>query len=621
MGIAIVIFCTSVLFLGMILLLAAKPKYAGKITGTFVVLVGVGGLLIYGYGYAVTIDNLGLAIIRALMSVCGMYMGRNELSAISDTPLMSHGWMHVIFWLLHLFALYATASAAITTIGAEALKKLRLWLLRRGQLNVIYGVHDDSLALGKQLIGQKKSVVVFVDAKPAAGQAAAVDSAGCVLRSDGSALSADLRFLRMVGLRKNREVVLYALHKDVAANIAYAKNLLNSMEKMGVTPENTRLVILGKNEETVGTLQTQNGRYGYGAVSEVNEAELAARLLIRQCPPCDAIAFDEQGRASQNFEVLVIGFGKTGRAVLRQLVMNGQFEGSNFRADVFASDLANTHGFFTKQYVGMLREYDISFHDFDARSAQMYKHLDERFENIKYVAICTGNDKLNGELAQELAGYFCQQGRTIPICQCDRSGIRIQVGDSQEVHTTRLYDAKLLSREGLDRMAMVLNHRYQPTSDKTALENWMECDYFSRQSCRASADFAPAMLRMAGISDQEAMQGWQPTGQLLLNLSKTEHLRWNAFHFCMGFSTMTDEEFDSRATEYLRQKSEGKATIRISKNMANRSHACLVSWDGLEALSKKESAITGKDTDYQRLDTENVLALPSLLRAAEGSEV
>ena len=622
MEIVLVIVCTAILFVGMILLLAAKPKYAGKITGTFITTVAVGGLLLYGYGFAVTSDNLLLAIIRALLAVCGMYVGKNDLSAISGAPLMQHSWMHVAFWILHLLALYATASAAITTVGAEALKKLRLWLARRGQMNLIYGIHDDSLSLGKQLIRRKKSVVVFVDAKPSAGHTAAIASAGCVLRSDGNALAADVRFLRTIGIGTKRDLVLYALSKDAVGNISYAQNLLRSLQKRDVAPERTRLVILGKDEETIRALQVHENSYGFGYVSVVEEAELAARLLIHECPPCDTMRFNAVGEAQEDFEALVVGFGQTGQAVLKQLLMHGQFEGSRFHATVFAPDFDKTHGFFSKQFAGLLKAYDIRFCSYDGRSSKMYDYLDARGEKIKYVAICTGNEKLNRELAEELHAYFCQLGRYVPVCQCAKDGIKILNGNDHLEQHACLYDAQLLSRDGLDQMAMILNHRYQVEMDKTMLETWMECDYFSRQSCRASADFAGAMLRMAGISAEEAVAGWQPTGQLLLNLSKTEHLRWNAFHYCMGFTAMTDEEFNQRAAQYRDQmENQGKASIRITKNMVARTHACLVDWDDLELLAEKEYEVTGKYTDYQQLDAENVLALPALMCAARDHEV
>ncbi len=617
-----VIICTAVLFLGMILLLAAKPKYAGKITGSFIVLVAVGGLLIYGYGFAVTAENLPLAIIRALLAVCGMYVGKNDLSSISAAPLMRHGWMHVIFWILHLLALYATASAAITTVGAEALKKLRLWLARRGQMNLLYGVHDDTIALGKQIIHHKNNVVVFVDSKPDSSQTGAIAGAGCVLRTDVSALAADQRFLRTVGLGKNRELVLYALQKDPTLNLKYAQKLLESLKQNGVAPEKTRLVILGKDDEATRALQVDRERYGFGYVSVVDTAELVARLLVREYPPCESMSFDPQGRATEDFETLLVGFGHTGQAVLKQLVMNGQFEGSTFHAAVFALDCANADGFFASRFGNLLKHYDISFHPSDARSRQMYAYLDQRAKKLKNVIICTGNQKINHEIAEELGIYFRQICLAVPIFICSHNGVKAFTVDGQVRSNTSVYDPELLSMKNLDKMAMLLNHRYQSTTDKTPLENWMVCDYFSRQSCRASADFAGALLRMAGITAQEAMENWQPSGELLLNLSKTEHLRWNAFHFCMGFNTMSQEEFDSRAAQYRKQlEDEGKATIRIGKNLAAQTHACLVSWEGLRELSEKEAKITGKHTDYQHMDTENVLALPDLLRTAREHEV
>ena len=622
MEIIFVILCTTILFLGMILLLAAKPKYAGKITGTFIVLVAVGGLLIYGYGFAVTAENLPLAIIRALLAVCGMYVGKNDLSAIAGTPLMRHGWMHLIFWLLHLFALYATASAAITTVGAEALKKLRLWLARRGQMNLIYGVHDDTIALGKQILRQKNSVVVFVDAKPEPAHTAAIAGAGYVLRTDSSALAADLRFLRAVGLGKNRDMVFYALQKDSSANIAYARKLLGSLEQKGVEAENTRLVILGKDDESTRALQVQTDRYGFGYVSVVEETELVARLLIREYPPCDRMTFDRLGRATEDFETLLVGFGHIGQAVLKQLVMNGQFEGSTFHASIFDPDCANADGFFVSRFGSLLQNYDIVFHACDARSRQMYDHLAQRADKLKNVILCTGSQKLNHEMAEELGVYFRRMELDVPIFICSHGGVKAFTMDGRVRSHTSVYDPELLSMKTLDKMAMILNHSYQSPSDKTPLENWMECDYFSRQSCRASADFADAMLRMAGVTAEQAMQDWKPTGELLLNLSKTEHLRWNAFHFCMGFSTMTEAEFDDRAAQYRQQmETEGKATIRISKNMAGHTHACLISWDELMTLSEKEEKITGQYTDYQHLDAKNVLALPELLRTARDHEV
>ncbi len=144
----------------------------------------------------------------------------------------------------------------------------------------------------------------------------------------------------------------------------------------------------------------------------------------------------------------------------------------------------------------------------------------------------------------------------------------------------------------------------------------MDCDYFSRMSCRASADFIAATLRAAGKTEEQVVHGdWKLSSQLLENLSQMEHLRWCAFHYCMGFSPMTDIEYEERVVIYRRQvAAEGKASMRIGKNMRQRTHACLIDWDDLDVLSAKETQITGTAVDYKAIDTENILVVPKLLQ-------
>lgn len=610
---------TAIAFIAMILMLAVKPKFASKITWTLLTIAGLGNLLIYSYGYAAVSSSIPLAIIRAVLSVCGTFVGGNDFSAISSAPLMQTAWMQVLFWALRWCSIYATASAAVAAVGVEVLKKLRLWLARRGRLNIIYGVNDDTMAFGKKLLAQKQGAVVYVDAVPDASVATAITRAGCVLRTDGLALNADPKFLRSIGWgKKKRDITLYALSKDSTANITYARRLRDSLENMDTLPENSRLVILGQEEIAVSSLQVTKDRYGYGFVSAVHEAQLAARLLTLRYSPCDTLHFDENAKATDDFSALIIGFGQVGQAVLKNLVMNGQFEGSTFHAAVFAPDCQAVDGRYQTQFGELSRHYEISLHPYDGRSKQLYDFLRENGGKLKYAVVCTGSEKLNREMAEDLTEYFRHVGLDVPLYQCSRKGVVAYDADGTVKATHALYQPALLCHDELDRMAMLVNHRYQ-SSGKTPTENWMDCDYFSRQSCRASADFVGAMLRAAGKTKDKVMNGdWALTDAQFDNLSRTEHHRWCAFHYCMGFSPMTDGEFDARATEFKRQKEEnGSATIRIGKNMAGRTHACLIPWEELDQLSAKENAITGKNTDYKQMDTDNVLVIPELLKSME----
>lgn len=616
MEIILVILLTLFLFLAMILLLAAKPRYAGRLTRIFIVVAGLGGLFFYGYGFGSTVDDFWLATIRSLLAVCGMYVGKMDLGSISAAPLMQHNYMQLLFWIVHLLALYATASTAITTVGAEALRKLRLWLARRGTLHLIYGVSDDTLALGRVILQQKQGSVVFVDAKADPANAVAIAKAGCVLRSDGSALRADSAFIKSIGARRrNRRIHVYALERLSADNLCYAQQLLNTLKENGITVDQTSLVIRA-GENTDATLQALGDRYGYGSVTVVQTASLAARALIQNFPPCDYISFDENGRAGEDFEALIVGFGHIGQNVLRHLVMNGQFEGSHFRAAVFAPNCNAVKGHFSKSYPQVLQRYQISFHNFDARSEEFYDYLAERSSALKYIAICTGKEDMNLEIAENLADYLQNVSLNIPIFLCDHRCVQHFNRHDPQNSRFSLFRPEVLSLEDMDDLALLVNSHYQNDPGKTPKEHWLHCDSFSRMSCRATADFVPAVLRMAGLTEaQVAQDGWNLTEAQLETMSRTEHLRWCAFHFCMGFSPMTPEEYDNRAATYCRQIEDGQKPLHIGKNMQARTHACLIDWEALDELSLRESKLTGRKIDYKSLDAENIRLIPQLLQS------
>ena len=612
---SVVAICLAAFFAAGLALAVIKPKISQKITGVFTAVAFVGGLLIYGYGYITACDNPLLALFRMVPAFFGMFVGKNALADIKDTPLMQDHWMLTVFWIIHCYAIYATVSAVVNVMGTAALRKLRLRILRRKPMHIFFGVNDDALQLSKKLQAEKADAIVFVGNAKDNSQKNAVVGAGGILRTDTHGIKATESFLRSVGWNKKRELTLYALQEDPSANIAYANTMLCTLQKLDAEPGLTRLVIRAKEAQSVSRLQFTREQYGYGFVTAVDDAQMAARVLVRNYPPCKCIAFDENGKATEDFSALIIGFGQVGQAVLKQLVMFGQFEGSAFRAAVFAPDCLSTDGRITSQFEGLFENYDITLTACDGRSREMYGYIRQEKDKLKYVAVCTGNEKLNRELADSLTSYFKWLRIDVPVylctgsrvCACDEDGI------VQKVHD--LYVPELFSNHALDSRAMLLNHRYQSSPDATPLENWMCCDYFSRQSCRAAADFADAMLYAAGMDAETVRkEGWSLTDAQLENLSKTEHLRWCAFHYCMGFHAMDAETYARRGEEYLRQVQTGETPrIRISKDMQAFTHACLISWDALEELSAREASYTGKYVDYKAMDTDNVLMIPQLL--------
>ena len=606
----------SVLFSAVVILLTVNPKYVTRATLCCGITVAVLGLLLYGYGYVAISDNPLLAVFRAVFAVCRMFVGESDFGDIETVSLFENRGVLLVFWGCHLLAFYTTASAAISVIGAEALKKARLWLGQRKELCILYGANTDSVEFGKKLQETGTCNLVFVDGNPDASLDYAIGEAGLLLRSDSKASDGTAAFLRSVGgCRKKRKITLYALSKDSTENVRYAKKLLASMESCGVDPSRTSLVIQAREDLPAGSFQNSQEAYGFGFVTVFQEYGLVARLLIRHYPPCQYMTFDETGCTQEDFHVLMVGFGRIGQAVLKQLVMNGQFAGGKFKAAVFSPDCDTASGFFRKQFRSVLDHYDISFHPQDGRSLQLYDYLSAH-RDIKYIVINTGSEKLNSEMAEEISFAARQLGCLAPVIQCSYQGIRVQTDDASESVLNEVYSPQVLSMGTIDRMAMIVNQHYMGQSSKGALQDWLNCDYFSRMSCRAFADFMGAYLRASGRTEADAIAGnWDFSPELWENLSIMEHERWCAFHYCMGFSPMTAEEYSSRANTYLEQlKTPGVKPIRIGKNLEGKTHACLISWDELEELSRREFAVTGKKVDYKDMDTENLRIIPKLLR-------
>ncbi|MBR3166707.1 MAG: hypothetical protein IKF16_11120, partial [Lachnospiraceae bacterium] len=176
----------------------------------------------------------------------------------------------------------------------------------------------------------------------------------------------------------------------------------------------------------------------------------------------------------------------------------------------------------------------------------------------------------------------------------------------------------ILCTTKLDAMAMVINHQYHLSEGQTAEEDWASCDYFSRLSCRASADFTDAFLKAAGVSRETVLaEGWHPEGRILENLSITEHMRWCAFHETMGYRTMPEDVFEERAGRYKKEKeAAGTGKIRITKDTGRRLHACLIPWEDLDRLSERENAVTGRSVNYREMDRDNVRMIPEMLKGA-----
>ena len=603
LSLIVVYLIALLLFLILMLSLGFQPRVMSKITGSLLIIACVLGTAFYGYGYYTLIGSIPMATARTLFSVFCMFLGRNEISAIESAPLFASPVMMIILYITHLIALYCTASAVIATIGQRLIRTLNLLLTRNGNLSLIYGVNDDTVSLAQNLPGKTK--IIFIDTGNGAPLDQKILKMGALMLADEDAKNGAPGLLKRIGMRSGkRHLSVYCIDDNPSANLKFAISLKDSLKQFGIEPSQTSLTVVLPNEAVSANLQASGGTYGYGSVIAYEKAELISRLMIHAFPPCDTIRFDGKGRADENFEVLIVGFGKTGQAVLRSLIMNGQFAGSRFHATVVSKDQTQQAGSFFNRYPSLCEQYDIEFINADARSIELYDKIVQTGPALNYVAICVYKEKESGEIAVEFSRLFDDLGIHALIVQCLSGCIRKNADSRGPAKNVSVFTPEILADEILDSAAMQINCGYHGGDSASAKELWASCDYFSRMSCRASADFLDAFLRAADVDGKE--EALSLSSEVLENLACTEHLRWCAFHYAMGYRPMSDETWNERAKKYIEQKNAGEEPLRIGKDPIHRQHACLIGWDELDMLSKKENDITGGNVDYKQMDRDNV---------------
>ena len=607
----------SVCFLAAVLNLALNSRLQRLITRTSIIIALVIGIILYGYGFGWCLGLSLTTLIRALMAVCRMVGGINDFGTIQAAPLFRYPVVVALFWLAHFLAFYATASAAIAALGERLLRDIRVFLLRKGPLLLVYGINAHSVAYGQRMAHEKHRSVLFVDDDFNSVFEGSIKSFGAVLDKSPDALAANARFLRRIRMKPGkRQLELAVLHEDGRKNLAYAQALLDTMTSSGIQPAQTSLLAAGIGND-VAALQALGSDNGYGSVYAFDDYMLTARMMLLDHPPCGLIRFNEHAEAEENFHAVILGFGRMGRAVLNQLIINGQFAGSHFLADIF--DPHPQSGYMHDRSIA--NTYDIRFHPADGTSEEFYAFLEEHKSSVRMIILCTGSLENNREIAEDLSDWFPREQRMPVILHATRDKYFWLDGQRHEIQSACFYDSEGFDPIQLDAMAMQVHHIYCENSGSTrsAGQDWLRCSYADRQSCRACADFYPAVLRAAGKTPEQVLSGdWPPDHETLENLSKTEHLRWSAYQYVTGYALMPADVWSERAGRYQAEKKQGREPdFRISKDEAQRLQACLIPWEELNALSERENAVTGGHVDYQQLDRNNVLILPRVLAAQQ----
>jgi len=619
MYIWLVIFNTAVIFLAMVINLAVKPRTAARLTGLLTLAAAMTGFLFYGYGYAYTISRMPMAVLRAVMSVWFMFVGRNDYASVSTAPLFHIPSVEFLFWSAHLLAIYAFASATFITIGSGAVRLIRVLKAKFSDLFVIYGVNGSSVAFAKNIsLSHRNAAIIMIDnGKDISDFLNEITAFGGIILDDSSSGNAEPAFLRTFRIHKGfgrRHFRFFALDEMPLDNIHFAECLKHSLQAAKVPPQQLDIVIAAEESFLGERFRAKNKDSGFGNVYVFPPGEMVARMAMRMFPPAKTLHYDTNGRARDDFDAILIGFGTTAQYALKHLIMNGQVEGAGFHVMVCDKQLREISGSFFHENEISLREYNIEFMENDARSQELYDYISENIRSIRYIMISTGDNRLDQEILLALEKMMRNENSDAVLLCCSRSGIHYIDRSTMQWLSADPMTPDNLCDEHIDYLAMALNQAYHSQNQRTVRENWADCDYFSRTSCRAAADFLSGYLdalKDNGIPVQDG--GKMLTASQWEILGRTEHRRWMAFHHNMGYQSMPADIWDERASMYLSDTS-----VAIGKDTEHRLHACMIPWEELPSLSLKEESITGIRKDYQAMDLDNIRIM--LAAAEDGAD-
>ena len=162
MNILLVIIVSVIVFSALVMVMGLQTRQVVRITGTLVAVVLVVSSFIYGSCYAAIYDSFSIAVLKTVNAIIQMFLGNDEIGSISAAPLMQHQIFQIFVYIAHILAMYITISAVLTAVAMRLLRRISLLFARRGSLDLIYGVSDDTISFAESVLDSRRDTLVFV---------------------------------------------------------------------------------------------------------------------------------------------------------------------------------------------------------------------------------------------------------------------------------------------------------------------------------------------------------------------------------------------------------------------------------------------------------------------------
>jgi len=641
----------SFIFVFIVFCLTARYKHMMLVVCfsfiTIGLLIYIAGYLPIGGGFADTL----FATLRGIFSTARMFLTIDDYEALANVQgtqwLTENVWIKIILWLCYISALIIIQTALITLLGRTLVDNFRLRSRLHSNVYIIKGSDKNALLLGEDIATRNESkhrlysdrLIVFMigeddDAKKTHEKTAHFSGVVQVLDRNHDFLYClkKARLGKRNCPRKEKKYTIILSPKnesapyDVRLPVEFAK-------RKGVSPDNLDIFVFTSSEwdrEKIEEItQAKDGdqrKYPY-TIHIVSEVDLFIRQMIKKHPPfeCPGLNFSD-GVAARDFTVMILGFGTMGQSALLRLVMNGQFVGSRMRAIIVDRNIDVLRDCFLHRYPGLKLCCDMEFKNLDVQCEKFFTLLNEK-NNVDYIVIALCSDEINKQTALDIRLHYERKDHLLPfIAVSEKNGGLYEVKQDEKLFTfgcrEDIYKESVIICEKADHMAKAVNDVYK---EMYGGRPWHELDWFLQESNRATADFIPAMLKLAKLNEKDAINKKALTDDIFLSeiLAQTEHLRWMAFHAAMGYLPISPEEMRKRFKKYTGEINSGECLNFSRRDLKSRLHACLAPWYKLDKVSEvyKELAHRAGNSkerkrDFKENDRKIIKDIPEFLKEA-----
>lgn len=609
------------------------------------------GLLVYFWGYQVgnsggELHDVFSNALESFFSTTRLFILGNDLVEI-EAPFKHEPYFHALFALTASLAAFIFIAFLVQVFFKDMKTRSKIRQMKPVENHFFFGISKAALSLSDDLIKNNQNrLVVFINDfcefdNPQ--QYAHISTQAYVIKrklfSESVNLEKEegiLQFIKGGGSHlhaaKDSEVLfhhlkvlrdkidgvethMYFLTDDEDWNIKQArkaigelKNVLGDGLEMIPPKPIVRIHVATYNEMSEKHF-TKSLKESKGKVNIVvhNYATLVSRQLIEKNHPVDFVAIDkEKAVATTDFNALIIGFGQIGTHILRKLIEQGQFVESTFNAAIIDRNIRMLEGRFEHLYPGVKPNYDLHFVEAEVGHHLFYETVRSVIDKTNYIVIALGNDNLNIQTALELLEIDSIKNKKL-------FKIYIQLEDNSHWKNTLLEYKKWISIFGesdtvfseknilqreVEMAGRLVHDIYNIMNNSTS--TYDEIDRHDQLSNISSAEHLYAKVRMLGYESLDDFSSILTSNEAYLdslskdqltNLSIGEHLRWNAFHFVHGWTTIPIDEIPGETAD---------ERYPYRKDVELRKHACLTTWEKLVPLG----ALI--DRDMQEYDTNSV---------------